>query len=81
MFCFCLKTVPPIIMYGPEETTVLELSAVTFVCVAEGDPVPSTTWIKEGHSLQISERVQLTPDGSLVNLTSSSSLCTSAKAI
>ncbi|XP_063876640.1 hemicentin-1-like isoform X2 [Scylla paramamosain] len=58
--------VPPVIMYGPEETTVLELSAVTLVCVAEGDPVPSTTWIKEGHSLQTSDRVTLTPNGSLV---------------
>ena len=67
LFCSSLVTVPPIIMYGPEETTVLELSAVTLVCVAEGDPVPSTTWIKEGHSLQTSDRVTLTPNGSLVS--------------
>ncbi|XP_050723288.1 hemicentin-1-like isoform X2 [Eriocheir sinensis] len=58
--------VPPVIMYGPEETTVLEQRAVTLLCIAEGDPSPSTTWIKEGHSLRASERVQLSPNGSLV---------------
>lgn len=61
-------TVPPVIMYGPEETTVLEQRAVTLLCIAEGDPSPSTTWIKEGHSLHASERVQLSPNGSLVTL-------------
>lgn len=53
-------------MYGPEETTVVEQRAVTLMCIAEGDPSPSTTWIKGGLSLHASERVQLSPNGSLV---------------
>ncbi|XP_071515843.1 hemicentin-1-like [Panulirus ornatus] len=58
--------VPPVIMYAPEEMTVLELSAVTLTCVAEGDPAPATTWIKEGHSVHSSDRVHLMNNGSLV---------------
>ncbi|KAK7084982.1 Hemicentin-1 [Halocaridina rubra] len=58
--------VPPVIMYAPEEMTVLELNAVTLSCVAEGDPAPATTWIKEGHSVHSSDRVHLMENGSLV---------------
>ncbi|XP_042230990.1 hemicentin-1-like isoform X2 [Homarus americanus] len=58
--------VPPVIMYAPEEMTVLELNAVTLTCVAEGDPAPATTWIKEGHSVHSSDRVHLMDNGSLV---------------
>ncbi|XP_069163060.1 hemicentin-1 isoform X2 [Procambarus clarkii] len=58
--------VPPVIMYAPEEMTVLELNTVTLTCVAEGDPVPATTWIKEGHSVHSSDRVHLMDNGSLV---------------
>ncbi|XP_066942937.1 hemicentin-1-like isoform X1 [Macrobrachium rosenbergii] len=58
--------VPPVIMYAPEEMTVLELNAVTLTCVAEGDPAPATTWIKEGHSVHSSDRVHLMENGSLV---------------
>lgn len=63
--CF-FPTVPPVIMYAPEEMTVLELNAVTLTCVAEGDPAPATTWIKEGHSVHSSDRVHLMSNGSLV---------------
>ncbi|XP_068231428.1 hemicentin-1-like [Palaemon carinicauda] len=58
--------VPPVIMYAPEEMTVLELDAVVLTCVAEGDPAPATTWIKEGHSVHSSDRVHLMENGSLV---------------
>ncbi|XP_063600047.1 hemicentin-1-like [Penaeus indicus] len=58
--------VPPVIMYAPEEMTVLELNAVTLTCVAEGDPAPATTWTKEGHSVHSSDRVHLMDNGSLV---------------
>lgn len=60
-------TVPPVIMSAPEEMTVLELNAVTLTCVAEGDPAPATTWIKEGHSVHSSDRVHLMANGSLVS--------------
>lgn len=46
--------------------TALELNAVTLTCVAEGDPAPATTWIKEGHSVHSSDRVHIMDDGSLV---------------
>ncbi|ROT80009.1 putative hemicentin-1-like [Penaeus vannamei] len=60
--------VPPVIMYAPEEMTVLELNAVTLTCVAEGDPAPATTWTKEGHSVHSSDRVHLMDNGSLVRI-------------
>ncbi|KAK4311029.1 hypothetical protein Pmani_017444 [Petrolisthes manimaculis] len=58
--------VPPVIRTGPGETTVLELTAVTLTCLAEGDPAPATTWTKGGHFIHSSDRVQLMDNGSLV---------------
>ena len=56
IFCNIL-TVAPSITTRPTDQTILESSNATFHCSATGNPTPKITWVKDGKSVAIGERL------------------------
>ncbi|XP_004688211.1 PREDICTED: hemicentin-1 [Condylura cristata] len=56
---------PPIITLEPVETVVNAGGKVTLNCQATGEPHPTITWSRQGHSISWDERVHMLPNNSL----------------
>lgn len=56
---------PPIIVYGPYNQTLPQKSTVSMNCRASGDPSPIITWYKDGSEVVMSQRKNVSDDGTL----------------
>ena len=66
-FFVCLfVSVPPTILPGPTELTVLSGKLVTLPCMSDGVPEPTVTWQKDGAPLRLDvPGLRQQPSGSL----------------
>ncbi|CAH2274440.1 immunoglobulin superfamily DCC subclass member 4 isoform X1 [Pelobates cultripes] len=58
--------VPPVIIQVPETITRARAGTARFVCRVDGDPEPTISWLKNGHTLHSNGRVRIQASGSLV---------------
>ena len=67
MWCFCIlcPVVPPVINSETQQYLAPLDSSVTLQCQADGFPLPSVTWHKDGQSLIESVRQRVLSSGSL----------------
>ncbi|KAG8517174.1 Hemicentin-1 [Galemys pyrenaicus] len=56
---------PPVITLEPVETVVNAGGKVTLNCQATGEPHPTITWSRQGHSISWDDRVYMLPNNSL----------------
>ncbi|XP_047376655.1 hemicentin-1 isoform X2 [Sciurus carolinensis] len=56
---------PPIITLEPVETIISAGGKVTLDCQATGEPHPTVTWSRQGHSIPWDDRISVLPNNSL----------------
>ncbi|XP_053098888.1 hemicentin-1 isoform X3 [Hemicordylus capensis] len=56
---------------GPEEMTVVKGNPASFMCLVDGTPTPSISWLKDGHPLNLGFHVTLENQGMALHIAKS----------
>lgn len=63
--CVLFPVGPPIITLEPVETVINAGDKIILNCQATGEPHPTITWSRQGHSIPWDDRVNVLPNNSL----------------